>query len=85
MFVKFHQTVEKNPKCKLGVLVRTPEKKNVPSEVYKINYSYNPYSITEVLIATIQIYRINIIPERYTKASLKKSELTVEQRSKARK
>ena len=54
-----------NPKFKLGQLVRTADIKRVFGKGDSTNYSYELYTITEVIHDTIPSYRINYLPERY--------------------
>ena len=57
--------VKRQPKFKLGQLVRTADIKKVFSKSDSTNYSYKLYTITEVIHDTIPSYRINYLPERY--------------------
>ena len=50
---------KQKPKIKLGQLVRTADIKRVFSKGDSINWSYNLYTITEVIHDTIPSYRIN--------------------------
>ena len=54
-----------NPKLKKGQLVRTADIKRVFSKGDSTNYSFNLYTITEVIHDTIPSYRIDHLPERY--------------------
>ena len=56
--------VKRQPKYKLGQLVRTADIKRVFSKGDSTNYSYKLYAITEVIHDTIPAYRINYLPER---------------------
>ena len=51
--------VRQKPKFKLGYLVRTADIKKVFSKRHNTNYSYNLYTITEIIHDTIPSYRIN--------------------------
>ena len=53
-----------HPKIKLGRIVRTADFKKVFSKGDSTNYSYNLYTITEILHDTIPSYRIDHLPER---------------------
>ena len=68
-----------NPKFKLGQLVRTADIKRVFSKGDSTNYSYNLYTITEVIHDTIPSYRIDYLPESYNEKLLKPSKLTLEE------
>ena len=50
------------PKFKLGQLIRTSDIKRVFSKGDSTNYSYNLYTITEVIRNTIPSYRLNYSP-----------------------
>ena len=56
--------VRQKPRFKLGQLVRTADIKRVVSKGGSTNWSYNLYTITEVIRNTIPSYRINYLPER---------------------
>ena len=56
---------KQTPKYKLGQLVRTADIKKVFSKGDSTNYSYNLYTITQVIYDTIPSYRINYLPELY--------------------
>ena len=68
-----------NPKYKLGQLVRTADIKKVFSKGDSTNYSYEFYTITEVMYDTIPSYRINYLPERYIENLLLPTKLSFEQ------
>ena len=57
--------IKRQPKFKLGQLVRTADIKKVFSKGDSTNYSYKLYTITEVIHDTISSYRLNYLPERY--------------------
>ena len=67
------------PKFKLGDLVRTADSKKVFSKGDSTNWSYELYTITEVIYDTIPSYRINFSPERYNENLLFPSKLSLEQ------
>ena len=54
----------RKPKFKLGQLVRTADIEKVFSKGDSTNYSYEVYTITEVIHDTIPSCRINYLPER---------------------
>ena len=72
--------VRQKPKFKLRQLVRTVDIKRVFSKGDSTNYSYNLYTISEIIHDTIPIYRINDSPERYNENLLLPSKLTLEQK-----
>ena len=74
--------VKKEPKYKLGDLVRTADKRNIFSKSDTTNWSNKLYTITEIIDDTIPSYRINYLPERYNEALLRKSQLTQEENDK---
>ena len=76
---------KQTPKYKLGQLVRTADIKRVFSKGDSTNYSYEVYTITEVIYATIPSYRINYLPERYNENLLLPTKLTLEQNKKVMK
>ena len=71
--------VRKQPKYKLGDLVRTADIKRVFSKGDSTNYSYKLYTITEVIHDTIPSYRINYLPERYNENLLLPTKLTLDE------
>ena len=71
--------VKRQPKFKLGQLVRTADIKRVFSKGDSTNYSYKLYTITEVLHDTIPSYRIDYLPERYNQNLLLPSKLTLDE------
>ena len=71
--------VKRQPKYKLGQLVRTADIKRVFSKCDSTNYSYKLYTITEVIHDTIPAYRINYLPERYNENLLLPTKLSLEQ------
>ena len=62
-----------------GDLVRTADKRKIISKVGTTNWSYELHKITEVIIDTIPSYHMNKLPERYNKALLKKTELSMKE------
>ena len=73
------QRVRLKPKYKLGQLVRSADIKKVFSKGDSTNWSYNLYTITEVIHDTIPSYRIDYLPERYNENLLLPTKLTLEQ------
>ena len=71
--------VKQKPKFKLGQLVPTADIKRVFSKGDSTNYSYNLYTITEIIHDTIQSYRINYLPERYDENLLLPTKLTLDE------
>ena len=61
---------KKEPKFKLGDLVRTADIKKVFSKGDLTNWSNKLYTITQIIDDTIPSYRINYLPERYNEAFL---------------
>ena len=74
--------VKRQPKYKLGQLVRTADIKRVFSKGDSTNYSYKLYTITEVIHDTIPSYRIDFLPEGYNENLLLPTKLTLEQNNK---
>ena len=70
--------VRKQPKYKLGQLVRTVDIKRVFSKGDSTNYSYILYTITEVLHDTIPSYRIDHSPESYNENLLLPTKLSLD-------
>ena len=71
--------VKRQAKYKLGDLVRTADIKRVFSKGDSTNYSYELYTITEVIHDTIPSYRINYLPERYNENLLLQTKLSLEE------
>ena len=71
--------VKRKPKYKLGDLVRTADTRNIFSKGDSTNWSYELYTITEIIDDTIPSYHINFLPERYYEVLLKKSKLTYDE------
>ena len=74
--------VKRQPKFKLGDLVRTADIKRVFSKGDSTNWSYKLYTITEVIYDTIPSYRIDYLPERYNENLLLRTKLSLEQNNK---
>ena len=77
--------VKRQPKFKLGQLVRTADIKRVFSKSDSTNWSYKLYTITEVIHNTIPAYRINYLPERYNENLLLPTKLTLDENNKVMK
>ena len=73
------------PKYKLGQLIRTADIKRVFSKGDSTYYSYEIYTITEVIHDTILSYRINYLPQRYNENFLLPTKLTLEQNNRVMK
>ena len=71
--------VKRQPKFKLGQLVRTADIKRVFSKGDSTNYSYKLYTITEVIHDTIPSYRIDYLIEQYNENLLLPTKLSLEQ------
>ena len=70
------------PKYKLGQLVRTSDIKRVFSKGDSTNYSYELYTIIEVIYDNLPTYRINYLPERYNQHLLLPTKLLLEENNK---
>ena len=70
------------PKFKLGQLVRTADFKKVFSIGDSTNWSYELYTITEVIHDTIPSDRVNYLLERYNEKLLLPKKLTLRRISK---
>ena len=75
------QRVKQPPKFKLGQLVRTADIKKVFSKGDSTSYSYNLYTITEIIHDTIPSYRIDYLPERYNEKLLLPTKLTLDEKN----
>ena len=64
---------------KLGDLVRTADIRRAFSNIDSTNWSYNLYTITEVIHDTTPSYRINYLPERYNHNLLLPTKLFLEE------
>ena len=71
--------VKRQPKFKIGQLVRTADIKRVFSKGDSTNWSYKLYTITEVIHDTIPSYRIDYLSERYNENLLLPTKLTLEE------
>ena len=71
--------VKRQPKFKLGQLVRTADIKRVFSKGDSTNWSYKLYTITEVIHDSVPSYRIDYLPERYNENLLLPTKLTLEE------
>ena len=69
----------RKPKYKLGDLVRTAVIKRVFSKGDTTNWSYNLYTITEVIHNIIPSYRLYYLPERYNENLLLPTKLSLHQ------
>ena len=76
---------KQRPKFKLGDLVRTSDIRRVFSKGDSTNYSYEIYTITEVIHDTIPSYRINYLRERYNENLLLPTKLTLDENNKVMK
>ena len=79
--LKDNREIQK-PIFNLGQLVRTADFKKVFSTGVSTNFSYNIYTITEVIRDTIPSYRINFLPERYNENLLLPTKLPLEDNKK---
>ena len=70
---------KQKPKYKLGQLVCTADIKRVFSKGDSTKYSYNLYTITEVVHDTIPSYRIDYLPERYNENLLLPAKQSLEE------
>ena len=75
------QRVKQPPKYKLGELLRTADIKKVFSKGDSTNWSYNLYTVTEVIRDTIPSYRINYLPERYNENLLLPTKSTLDEKN----
>ena len=71
--------VKRQPKFKLGDLVRTADIKRVFSKGDSTNWSYKLYTITEVIHDIITSYRIDYLPERYNENLLLPTKLSLDE------
>ena len=69
----------RKPKFKLGQKVRTSDIRKLFSKGDSTNYSYEVYTITQIIHDTIPSYRINFLPERYKENLLLPTKLTLEE------
>ena len=73
------QRVKQPPKYKLGQLIRTADIKRAFSKGDSTSWSYQLYTITEVIHDTIPSYRINYLEERYNQNLLLPTKLPLEE------
>ena len=71
--------VERQPKLKLGHLVRTADITKVFSKGDSTSWSYKLYTITEIIHDTIPTYRIDYLPERYNENLLLPTKLSLDE------
>ena len=75
----------RKPKINLGQLVRTGDIKKVFSKGDSTNWSFNIYTITEVIHDTIPSYLIIFSRERYNEHLFRQTKLTLEEINKVMK
>ena len=75
----------RKPKYKLGQSVRTADIKKVFSKADIKKYSYNIYTITEIIHDTTLSYRIDYLPERFNQNLLVPTKLSLEENNKTMK
>ena len=71
--------IKRQPKYKLGQLIRTADIKRVFSKGGSTNWSYKLYTITEVIHDTIPSFRIDYLPESNNENLLLPTKLYLEQ------
>ena len=76
----FDKRKKKTPKFQINNLVRTADLKKTFSKSDATNWSYKIYKIKEINNDTIPSYKINNLKERYKKALLKRTELTMKKK-----
>ena len=69
----------RKPKFKLGQRVRSADIKRVFSKGDSTNWSYNLYTITEVIHDTMPSYRINFLHERFNQNLLLPTKVNLEE------
>ena len=69
--------VKRQPKFKLGDLVKTADIKRVFSKGDSTNWSYILYTRTEIIHDTIPSYRLDYLPERYNENLLLPTKLSL--------
>ena len=74
-----HKHKEKTPKFQIKDLVRTADIKRTFSKSDTTNWSYKLYKITEIIKDTIPSYHTDNLPDRYSEALLKKTELSMKE------
>ena len=75
----------RKPKFKLGQKVRTSDIRKVFSKSDSTNYSYEVYTITEVIHDTVPSYRIDYLPERYNENLLLPTKLSLDENNRVMK
>ena len=76
--LKDNREIQK-PTFKLGQLVRTADIKRVLSKGDSTNWSYQLYTITEVIHDTLPSYRLNYLRERYNENLLLPTKVTLDE------
>ena len=71
--------VKQKPKIKLGQIVRTADNEKNFSKGDSTSYSFQIYTITEVIHDTIPTYRIKYSTERYNENLVRPTKLSLEQ------
>ena len=71
--------VRQQPKFKLRQLVLTAVIKRIFSKGDSTNYSYNLYTVTEIIHGTIPSYRNDYLPERYNEILLLPTKLSLDE------
>ena len=69
----------RKPKFKIGQKIRTSDIRKVFSKGDSTKYSYEVYTITEVIHDTVPSYRIDYLPEIYNENLLLPTKLTLEE------
>ena len=77
--------IKRQPKFKLGQLVRTADIKKVFSKGDSTNSSYKLDTITEVIHDTIPSYRLDYLPERYNENLLLPTKLSLDENNESMK
>ena len=77
--------VKQKPKFKLGELLCTADIKRVFSKGDSTNWSYQVYTVTQVIHDTIPSYRIDYLPERYNESLLLPTKLSLEENNQVKK
>ena len=79
----YHNLLDERKKVKakfqVNDLIRTADLKKTFSKGDITNWSYKFYKITEINNDTIPNYRIDNLPERYSEALMRKTELTMKE------
>ena len=65
----------------MGDLIRTSDIRSVFSKGDSTNYSYELYTITEIIHETIPSYRLNYLTERYNENLLRSTNLILEEKN----